>query len=118
MKCGDSPRTLARHNDSLNCNSFFDKCTELLADGGCVSIVIPCDIKEQWEAAAILHGLCTTRITYVKTTPRKEPKRVMLEFCKKTIDSIERNTIVLEDEPGVYSDDAKKILGDFYLKIV
>ena len=42
----------------------------------------------------------------------------MMEFCKKTIDSIERNTIVLEDEPGVYSDDAKKILGDFYLKIV
>ena len=118
MKCGDSPRTLARHNDSLNCNSFFDKCTELLADCGCVSIVIPCDIKEQWEAAAILHGLCTTRITFIKTTPRKEPKRVMMEFCKKTIDSIERNTIVLEDEPGVYSDDAKKILGDFYLKIV
>ena len=117
LKCDDASRTLARHSDSLNCYAFFRKCTELLSDNGNVSIVIPCDIMNEWNSAAAEYNLYPTHITFIKTTPRKAPKRVLVEYGLNTVACAEENTLILETSPGEYSDDAKKILGDFYLKL-
>ena len=118
LKCDDTSRTLARHSDSLDCNDFFRKCIGLLADGGRISIVIPCDIMNEWKAAAMEQNLYPTRMTFIKTTPKKAPKRVLLEFSSNACnaETIE-DTLILEVEPGVYSDDAQRMLGDFYLKL-
>ena len=119
LKCDDTPRTLARHSDSLDCRAFFDKCAGLLSDNGSVSIVIPCDIMEEWKAAAAEQDLYPTRITFIKTTPKKTPKRVLIEFGHNVQGSTEEEeeTLVLETMPGEYSNEAKEILGDFYLKL-
>lgn len=117
LKCDDTSRTLARHSDSLDCRSFFGKCVELLDDGGRVSIIIPCDIMDEWKAAAAELGLYPTRITMVKTTPRKVPKRALIEFRLNAQNTIKENTLILETSPGEYSDDAKRILENFYLKL-
>ena len=117
LKCDDTSRTLARHSDSLDCRQFFKKCAELLTDNGCVSIVIPCDIMDEWKAAAAEHELYPTRITFIKTTPKKAPKRVLIEFRHNTHGECNENTLILETSPGEYSDDAKIILSDFYLKL-
>ena len=117
LKCDDSSRTLARHSDSLDCNAFFKKCAGLLSDNGSVSIVIPCDIMHEWEAAAAGQNLYPTRITFIKTTPRKTPKRVLIEFRFNKAESTEESTLILESAPGEYSGEAKVILGDFYLKL-
>ena len=117
MKCDSETRTLARHSDTLDCRMFFKKSIELLADGGCISIVIPCDILDEWKAAAIEHTLYPTRVTFIKTTPRKAPKRVLVEFRAGSNTATTESTLILETSPGEYSDDAKRILGDFYLKL-
>ena len=117
LKCDDTSRTLARHSDSLDCRAFFKKCNELLEDDGKISIVIPSDIVEEWKSAAAEQNLYPARITSVRTTPRKAPKRALLEFSHSTQTATEENTLILETAPGEYSDDAKKILGDFYLKL-
>ena len=118
LKCDDTSRTLARHSDSLDCKDFFRKCTELLIDGGRISIVIPCDIMNEWKAAAMEQSLYPTRITFIQTTPRKAPKRVLMEFSSNIRnEETTEETLILEVEPGTYSDDAKKLLGDFYLKL-
>ena len=117
LKCDDTSRTLARHSDSLDCRQFFKKCAELLTDNGCVSIVIPCDIMDEWKAAAAEQELSPTRITFIKTTPKKAPKRVLIEFRHNTHGECNENTLILETSPGEYSDDAKIILSDFYLKL-
>ena len=117
LKCDDTSRTLARHNDSLDSHAFFKKCTELLTENGSVSIVIPCDIITEWRNAAAEHNLYPTRTTFIKTTPRKEPKRVLIEFGFNAQRKNEESTLILETSPGEYSDDAKTILGDFYLKL-
>ena len=117
MKCDNEARTMARHSDTLDCMMFFKKSTELLADGGSVSIVIPCDILDEWKAAALEQGLHPTRITFIKTTPKKAPKRVLVEFCANNTTKATENTLILETSPGEYSNDAKIILGDFYLKL-
>ena len=117
LKCDDTSRTLARHSDSLDCYAFFGKCAELLGDNGSVSIVIPCDIMDEWKSAAAEQNLYPTRITFIKTTPKKAPKRVLVEFGFNVTESSEENILILETSPGEYSDDAKMILGNFYLKL-
>ena len=117
LKCDDTSRTLARHSDSLDCKAFFNKCNELLESNGSISIVIPCDIMEEWKSAAMEQGLHPTRITYVRTTPKKAPKRVLIEFRFAQQDAKLENTLILETAPGEYSSDAKELLGSFYLKL-
>ena len=88
-----------------------------MSDNGSVSIVIPCDIMHEWEAAAAGQNLYPTRITFIKTTPRKAPKRVLIEFRFNKAESTEESTLILESAPGEYSGEAKVILGNFYLKL-
>ena len=117
LKCDDTSRTLARHSDSLDCREFFKKCAELLTGNGCASIVIPCDIMDEWKTAATEQNLYPTRITFIKTTPKKAPKRALIEFRSNAQENCEESTLVLETSPGEYSDDANRILSNFYLKL-
>ena len=90
----------------------------MLTDTGKISIIIPCDIEKEWRSSANSHRFVPSRITYIKTTPRKEAKRVLIEFSKGDRIECNENILVLENRPGVYSEDAQKILRDFYLKIM
>lgn len=118
LKCDDVSRTLARHSDSLGSDGFFSSAARLLTPDGKVSVIIPCDILEEWQSSAAEFGFYPSRTTFVKTTPRKNPKRVMVEFCREKVAEAENGTLVLEDSPGVYSEEAQDILRDFYLKIM
>ena len=117
LKCDDTARTTARHNDTLNNCDFFKKCRELLTDHGKVSIIIPCDLSTDWQRVAEEYGFTTSRMTFIKTTPKKVAKRVLIEFslCKEC--KREEQTLILENSRGVYSDEAQEILRDFYLKL-
>lgn len=117
LKCDDASRTLARHSDSLGSMEFFAKCISLSTPDTKVSIIIPIDLMQEWECSAKKNGFATKRITFVKTTPKKEPKRVMIEFSLHACDSLVTQTLILESSPGTYSEEAKTILRDFYLKI-
>ena len=117
LKCDKSSRTLARHSDSLSSSKFFAKCAEISTPALAVSIIIPCDIIEEWLSAAKENNFYASRITYIKTTPKKEPKRVLIEFVHNHINNAIENTLIFENERGEYSEEAKNILRDFYLKI-
>ena len=118
LKCDDASRTLARHSDSLTSNAFFGKASKLLTPNGKISIVIPSDIEGEWRNAANGEGFTPSRITYIKTTPKKAPKRVLIEFVRGNRTECTTATLVLEIEPGTYSKEAQDILRDFYLKIM
>lgn len=116
LKCDKSSRTLARHSDSLSSCDFFAKCADVSTLTAKVSIIIPCDIIDEWRMAAMENGFHAGRITHIKTTPTKKPKRVLIEFVRhKTI--CKENTLVFENGRGEYSEEVKDILRDFYLKI-
>ena len=118
LKCDDSSRPLARHSVSLGRAAFFDKADKLLSKNGKISIIIPCDIENEWRSSANSYRFAPIRIAYIKTTPRKEAKRVLIEFCKGDCIKCNESILILENKPGVYSDEAREILRDFYLKIV
>ena len=118
LKCNDTSRTLARHSDSLTSNDFFNKASKLLTPEGKISIVIPSDIEDEWYRAANSEEFTPSRITYIKTTPNKMPKRVLIEFVRSKRTECTTDTLILETTPGIYSEKAQEILRDFYLKIV
>ncbi len=118
LKCDNATRTLARHSDSLGSEDFFACADGLLTPDGKVSIVIPCDIEGEWRRSANGCGFAASRLAYIKTTPKKMPKRVLVEFSRGNAIECSESTLVLEDSPGVYSKEAQDILRDFYLKIL
>ena len=117
LKCGNEQRTLARHNDSLSPALFFAKAKELLAADGKICIIVPTDTLNEWANEAVMKGFTTTRITHVQTTPRKTPKRTLIELRQTTCGTQKKETLILEESPGVYSQEARALLRDFYLKI-
>lgn len=117
LKCDDKQRTLARHNDSLSPALFFTKAKELLTPDGRISLILPTDTLDEWKNEAIIKGFTATRITHVQTTPRKTPKRTLIELQQSSGKELKKNILILEDNPGEYSKEACNLLRDFYLKI-
>ncbi len=117
LKCDNEKRTLARHNDTLSPALFFSKAKDLLTPSGTVSLIIPTASLNEWVDNAIFCGFVTKRITHIQTTPRKVPKRSLIEFCRRVEGSAIIKNLILESSPGVYSEDACSLLREFYLKI-
>lgn len=117
LKCDNEQRTLARHNDSLTPESFFRNASLLLAEDGRISIIIPSDALDEWASQATFKGFSVHRITRVHTTPRKEAKRVLVEFRKSVCTAPLTEKLILETAPGEYSPEATAMLKDFYLKL-
>lgn len=117
LKCPEEKRTQARHSDSLTCEVLMQCAKELLTDTGTLSVVIPTDAVDTWRDEALFKGLSTRRITYVRTLPHKQPKRVLVEFTKCACPQPETEDFILEDSPGIYSHKARTLLKEFYLKI-
>lgn len=109
-------RTLARHTDSLYIEELLELSSYLLSKQGKFSIIYPHDDKELILGLASKNKLHISHITDVIPTPSSPPKRILVEFCKtettSTIDSL-----VIEKERHVYSEEFSKLAKDFYLKL-
>lgn len=80
LTCPDCQRTTARHTESMTYTQLMKAARRLLNSSGTVSIIIPDDCRSKLETAAILEGFFIQRICAVRTTPRKNPKRFLLQF--------------------------------------
>lgn len=117
LKCPDTARTFARHDDSLSCPSLIGKASELLCARGTLSVIVPHDLMDTWCNEGLFKGLSPRRITRVHTLPHKAAKRVLIEFVKGAHALPHIDDFTLESTPGNYSEEARKLLKDFYLKI-
>lgn len=117
LKCDNEQRTLARHTDSLSPALFFSCAKELLTADGRVSLILPCDTMNEWTDEATFKGFSLHRVTHIHTTPRKAAKRAMIELRQKACCTPLDEKLILEESPGKYSNEACKLLRDFYLKI-
>lgn len=117
LKCDNEQRSLARHDDSLSPALFFTKSQELLSCKGKISLILPTDTIDKWINEATFKGFSTHRITQIQTTPRKAPKRALIELRRDNCIAPQKEILILESSPGRYSDEACRLLRDFYLKI-
>lgn len=109
-------RTLARHTDSLYIEELLELSSDLLSEQGKFSIIYPYGDKELILKLASKNKLHISHITDVIPTPSSPPKRILVEFSKtETIPVID--SLVIEKERHVYSEEFIKLAKDFYLKL-
>ena len=113
----DAGRPTARHAVELPFEALRDAVVRLLTEEGRFAVVLPSDEAARFER--ICRGtLFASRRTAVRTTPRKAPKRMLLEFVRQDPDH-EIPTGELTIGTGAhetYTPEYRALTGDFYLK--
>ena len=116
LECPDDQRTMARHTVSLTYDGLIRQAFRLLKDDGSLSLVIPAESRSLIESAASLSGFFLSRVCLVKTTPRKQPKRQLIEFRKHSVKELIIEEGIIEDSPNVRSAWYQQLTKDFYIK--
>ena len=115
LKNNDNNRTVARHTDTLPFNELIKCAYQLLTPNGHFSLVLPVESYRILEPEAILNGFSVIKKVLVKTTPSKQPKRILVELGKVP-DEYFSTTEYLQDCAGNKSEWYKEITKEFYLK--
>jgi len=116
LTCPDPSRTIARHTGSLTYKTLMQSVKRLLKDDGLFSVVVPVDYRSQLLSEAALAGLILSKECAIKTTPKKTPKRCLMEFRKQPVTLVVSTIETLEINPGQRSDWYHQLTKDFYLK--
>jgi len=115
LVCPDNQRTLARHTVQLSYQVLMTCVSQLLADDGEFSVIIPAECQSRLESEAHLAGLFKSRECRVRTTPRKPVRRCLLAFRKHLPDCVELTEGVIELAPKERSPWYVELTNDFYL---
>lgn len=114
----DAGRTMARHAVALPFGELCDAVVRLLAPGGRFAVVLP--LTEAARFGAVCRGrLRIVRRTEVRTTPRRMPKRVLLEFVRAdTLPELPEcsELVIGTGEHECYTPEYRALTRDFYLK--
>ncbi len=120
LTCPDEGRTIARHAVSLPFEELCSAVMRLLAPEGRFAAVLP--VMEAERFLNVSKGcLVPVRRTEVRTTPRRAPKRVLLEFMR--VDSVGSKKPLACSELVIgtgsheeYTPEYRALTRDFYLK--
>lgn len=116
LKSIDNRRATARHEDSLNYRSLIKISSAVLPDNGVLCLISPADRASDIEFNAISSGMYVHRKTFIKTTPTKEPKRILWEITK-TKTPVICDSLTIYSQATSYSEEFKQIVKNFYLNI-
>ena len=116
LTCPDPQRTEARHTVSLGYRQLMEAAFRLLKDDGHFSLIIPSDCRERLESEAHLRGFFLSRVCCIQTTPKKAPKRYMIELSKQPVNEVDTTNGILESSPQVRSDWYQELTKEFYIK--
>lgn len=116
LKNPDSQRATARHADTLPYRDLFTAVKRLLAEDGEFSAIIPSNCLTSFIAEAYLAHLVPIRRLAIRTTPRKQPKRLLVSFGHTSSESNATNEeLCLMNPDGSRSDWYINLTSDFYL---
>lgn len=116
LKNPDSQRATARHADTLPYRDLFTAVKRLLAEDGEFSAIIPSNCLTSFIAEAYLAHLVPIRRLAIRTTPRKQPKRLLVSFGHTSSESNATNEEqCLMNPDGSRSDWYINLTSDFYL---
>ena len=116
MESPDLQRRMARQTHSLNFQTLVHAVKRLLAPEGLFSVVIPVDGYHMMATEALQVSLYVSRLCHIRTTPRKEPKRLLIEFCQTPVNKIDMSEGIIEIEPNIRSPWYQEMTQDFYIR--
>lgn len=109
----DLSRRSARQHSDLDLASLFASVATLMTKQGHFYCILP---SQQQDVVALArhHGLYCHHLTHVHSLPGKPAIRQLLHFAKIP-GKCNESKLTIHHSPGQYSDDYKKVCGDFYL---
>lgn len=116
LACPDPQRTTARHTVSLSYSNLISAVNRLLKNRGIFSVIIPEWNLSDLQAESNVNGLFPSRIFHIHTTPKKNPKRCLIEFSRTIDYQPIINDVVLETLPNVKSEWYRQLTNEFYIK--
>ena len=105
--------------------SFLLKITEpkkvlcihdLSGVGRCSLAVILPAVEAQRFREQARGRLALRRLTEVWSTPRSGVKRCLMEFVRGDAAELRTDRLVIEEAPGRFTEEYRRLTGDFYLK--
>lgn len=119
----EARRGIARHTGgaALSFADLADFSREHLRSAGRLSVILPADQERNVRRYAVSCGLYPFRILRIRTTPRKEVSRIVLEFGLLPCDTIDDSTLTIQDpaswpdNKNGYTPEYLALTGDFYL---
>lgn len=118
LLCPDRGRTTARHTVELPFDELHAAVLRLLAPEGRFALVLPVGAADQF-AALCADTMQLIRRTEVRTTPRRAPKRVLMEWQRTQTEAAPCACTTLTigtGEPECYTEEYRALTRDFYLK--
>lgn len=109
-------RNKARFTSSLSFEDLLKGASDLLADDGVFSTIIPFKEEEKFIKIAKKNNLFLNRICHVKGSPTSTIKRSLLEFSFQ-LSEIKKEELTIEVERHQYTNDYVNLVKDFYLKM-
>lgn len=116
LKSPDAARSMARHTDTLSFDELACNAAHLLAPKGELSVVIPYDRAHDMTVSAACQGLFATRQTIVVPVQGGKPKRILMAFTAEGA-AHTMETLYIHDAQHQYTDEYKRLVSDFYLKM-
>ena len=108
----DERKAEARHNLNLSYSHILAFAADNLTPEGTLSLILPADTRRNLLREAGSWGLFPFRILMIRTTPRKEPSRMIVEFSfKRTTPEEDLLTI---QESGKYTQEYISLTDSFY----
>lgn len=111
----DKRKAVAKHENSLPNNLFFQKASDLLTPKGAIWIIVPFEGLNSWLASARENNLFVSRETNISGKKTHAPNRVILEFKRGERNLISDN-FSIRDENGSYTDEYIKRTKEFHGK--
>lgn len=113
--CPEKQRAMARHNSNLRYDELFEGVVRLLSDEGRFCVIIPMDVSETLRTMAEGLGLYPARQLIVITTPKKQPKRTLMEFVFNPEVVCDKKELLLEEKRHQYSSAYVELTREYYL---
>lgn len=116
LKAPDPVRNAVRHAVSLPFEELLDGVKTLLAEHGRFAVILPVTEGVLLEKLALERSLHCVRKCLVQTKPGVPPKRVMMEFGRKSV-SLHSGLLIMETERHQeFTEEYRRLTRDFYLK--
>lgn len=113
-------RNAARHaevdaegGDSLSYRDLIIFAEEKLSAGGRLALILPSDQEKALLRFARSYSLHPVRITRIRTTPKKQPSRIIVQFGRGLQETAE--DMITIQEGGSYTEQYLSITHEFYL---
>lgn len=117
-------RSMARHTagPALSFETLVAFSREHLDEDGRLAVILPSDQEKRIIRYAVSCGLYLQEIMRVRTTPRKAPARIIMQFSQTICDNVVERELTIQD-PNTYPENRNgytpeylDLTGEFYLK--